>query len=314
LFDLLEILELLSKEKVKGAEVNLYDIVSKVAAYHYPSVAIIFSRAEIACGLNQDLSKQYIRSIKEGRVHLELDPDSDPINEILEFLTNKERYRGLDKLVNDLEQEVAVLESNNDDLRRQLSKKSKTNKALGIEVEELKLKVIGDKEYRKLKAERDELLPRVDQLRMENRTFSTMIADLKGENRALREKVAESESSPATQEITLEVDALDDDEAIDIGRMPKTFTIPIFEETFLSSIKRLDVAIQRKAWDYANGFAATRKDIWKKTCPLKGLKGYYRIKFEQAYRIMLKWENGDAMHFIEVVRRQDMDTWIKNKS
>lgn len=138
-----------------------------------------------------------------------------------------------------------------------------------------------------------------------------MIADQRGEIRILREKVVELESTPAAEEMTLKVD---EDEVIDIERMPKSFTFPVFEDSFLESMNRLDVAIQRKAWDDANGFAAARKDIWRKTCPLKGLKGYYRIKFDPSYRIMLKWENGDPMYFIEVIPRQEMETWIKNRS
>jgi hypothetical protein len=314
LFDLFEILEILIKDKVKGAPVNVYDIISKVAAYHYPSVAIIFSRAEMTDCTDPELIEEYMTRIKQSRVHLELDPDSDPIKGIYDQIKKKDYYKKLEESIEKLTEKVSDLELTISQLKSQLKEKSSTNKRLGNEVKELNLKVIGDKEYRTVKAERDSLLPRVEQLKMDNKTYSTMIADLKGENRALREKVAELESTPANEAMPLEMDLSDDGEAVDINRMPKTFTIPIFEESFINSLKRLDVAIQRKAWDDANGFAATRKDTWRKTCPLKGLKGYYRIKFDPNYRIMLKWENGDPMHFIEVIPRQEMETWIKNKA
>jgi len=198
--------------------------------------------------------------------------------------------------------------------KSQIKEKSSTNKRLGKEIERLTSKVIGDKEYRTVKAERDELLLRVDKLRMENKTYSSMIADLRGEKRILREKGARLESAQVNDTMPLEIDEPEDSVVIDIERMPKSFTFPVFEDSFIESMKRLDVAIQRKAWDDANGFAATRKDIWRKTCLLKGPKGYYQIKFDPNYRIMLKWENGDAMHFVEVIPRQEMETWIKNKS
>lgn len=298
-----------------GSDLDNFSIFEKLAVYHFPALCIFFSRAEIAVSIADEEKIKLIKTrIKESRILLGLDPESDPVNEIYNLFQMKNDYNKLEEEAEKLSIEVSDLEKAKSQLKTQLDEKSKTNKKLGKEVEELKLKVIGDKEYQMVKAERDMLFPRVEQLRMENKTYSNMIADLKGENRALREKVAELESTPADEAMPLERDESDDGEAVDINRMPKTFTIPIFEESFQNSLKRLDVALQRKAWDDSNGFAATRKDIWRKTCPLKGLKGYYRIKFDPSYRIIFKWENGDAMRFIEVIPRQDLETWIKNKS
>ena len=282
---------------------------------NFPAMSVILNRAAIGSFPedNEDL-EQFIDNIKDSRIRLGLDMETDPVFEVCNWLKKKQYYL-------DLENEVENERSDNNiaygkiyDLKREVKERSKTNKKLGKEVEEWKKKAIGDKEYQALKKERDELLYKVDQLKMELKNCKSLITEAKDEKKALQDSIDEQESIPAMQEDIEEDDDGMDESGLDVNlrRLPKKFVYPTFEDSYYDSVEKLDVPTKSKAWDAANGFASSREDIWKLTVGIKGAPGYYRIKFHNGYRLMIQWEQEKTLRIIEVIHRQNLETWIRN--
>ena len=282
---------------------------------HFPSIGIFLYRAIVIDNLFDTEGVEVLMElIKHSRIRLDLDPDDDPLFKVVKTMNNLEYFEDFEAEISNLKSIIDEARSEIKSLKHQVKERSKTNKRLGKEVEEWKKKAIGDKEYQALKKERDELLYKVDQLKMDLKTCKSLITEAKDEKKALQDRIDEQELIPAIQEDIEEDDDGMDESGLDVNlrRLPKKFVYPTFEDSYYQSVEKLDVPTKSKAWDAANGFASSREDIWKHTEEFKGAPGYYRIKFHNGYRLIIQWKPEKTVRIIEVIHRNNLETWIKN--
>ena len=57
--------------------------------------------------------------------------------------------------------------------------------------------------------------------------------------------------------------------------------------------------------------AAHENVIWRQTKPIKRLPEHYRIRISLDYRMIVRWRPGKSLHILDVIPRQDLESWIK---
>ena len=61
----------------------------------------------------------------------------------------------------------------------------------------------------------------------------------------------------------------------------------------------------------AGRFAAHENAIWRQTKPIKRLPEHYRIRISVDYRMIVRWQPGKSLRILDVIPRQDLESWIK---
>jgi hypothetical protein len=57
--------------------------------------------------------------------------------------------------------------------------------------------------------------------------------------------------------------------------------------------------------------AAHEHAIWRQTKPIKRLPEHYRIRISLDYRMIVHWLPGKLLRILDVIPRQDLESWIK---
>jgi hypothetical protein len=61
----------------------------------------------------------------------------------------------------------------------------------------------------------------------------------------------------------------------------------------------------------AGRFAAHENTIWRQTKPIKRLPEHYRVRISLDYRMIVRWQPGKSLRILDVIPRQDLESWIK---
>ena len=63
----------------------------------------------------------------------------------------------------------------------------------------------------------------------------------------------------------------------------------------------------------AGRFAAHDEAIWRHTKPLERLPEHYRIRLGLDYRLIVHWQPGKVLEIVDVIPRQDLESWIRRQ-
>ena len=101
-----------------------------------------------------------------------------------------------------------------------------------------------------------------------------------------------------------------DEEAVTVAPSGKP-TLPEYTDAFRKTCASLPPALAAKAILAAGRFAAHENVIWRQTKPIKRLPEHYRIRISLDYRMIVRWRPGKSLHILDVIPRQDLESWIK---
>jgi hypothetical protein len=87
--------------------------------------------------------------------------------------------------------------------------------------------------------------------------------------------------------------------------------VPEYTDAFRRSCESLPGALAAKAILAAGRFAAHERAIWRHTRSLERLPEHYRIRIGQDYRMILRWLPGKLLRILDVIPRQDLESWIR---
>ena len=294
----------------------VYDCASR-----YPALAIIFARAAIGSDLGQHLDNMMLLDIiRDARVDLDLEPWNDPAESLFNWIEDRTALKEKTEAENE---EVKRLSSRLEAARAALTEKKQALHEMEQTVKELGRKpemtrepsLKDDARVHDLDTaahqDREETLQR---LRLQVTGLKAEIGaqqEQRGQLRKLLEEERKKRSALSRQSAQAE-QAGPDEETVIVAPSGKP-TLPEYTDAFRKSCESLPPALAAKAILAAGRFAAHENTIWRQTKPIKRLPEHYRIRISLDYRMIVHWQPGKSLRILDVIPRQDLESWIKRR-
>ena len=87
--------------------------------------------------------------------------------------------------------------------------------------------------------------------------------------------------------------------------------LPEYADAFRKNCESLSPALAAKVILAAARFAAHDNTIWRQTKPIKRLPEHYRIRINLDYRMLVHWRPGKSLRILDIIPRQNLESWIK---
>ena len=289
-------------------------------APRYPALAIVFARAAIASNPDRDLDNAVLLDvIRDARLDLDLEPWNDPAESLFDWIEDRTQRKEKAEVENE---EIKRLSSRLEAARADLSEKKQALHEMEQTVKELGRKPETAREPT-LKAEvrgmhgldttahqdREETLQR---LRVQVAGLKAEIGEQqeqRGQLRKLLEEERKKLSALSKQRAPVE-HADPDEEAVIVAPSGKP-TLPDYTDAFRKTCESLPPTLSAKAILAAGRFAAHEDAIWRQTKSIKRLPEHYRIRISIDYRMIVHWQPGKLLRILDVIPRQDLESWIK---
>jgi hypothetical protein len=282
-------------------------------------MAIVFARAAIASNPDRDLDNDLLLDIiRDARLDLDLEPWNDPAESLFDWIEDQTRRKEKAEAENE---EVKRLSSRLEAARAALTEKKQalhemeqTVKELGRKPEKtrepsLKDDASGQGLEATAHQDREETLQR---LRVQVAGLKAEIGEQQEQRGQLRKMLEEERKKLAalsTQHAPVE-QADPDEEAVIVAPSGKP-TLPEYTDAFRKTCESLPPALAAKAILAVGRFAAHENTIWRQTKPIKRLPEHYRIRISLDYRMIVHWQPGKSLRILDVIPRQDLESWIK---
>ena len=287
-------------------------------ATRYPALAIVFARAAIASNLGHPLDNMMLLDvISDARIDLDLEPSNDPAESLLDWIEGqtllKEKTEAENKEIKQLSSKLKAARADLTDKKKTLQTMEQTVKELGRKSESARVPTLQD----------DVRLDDLDTAAHEEREntlirLRTQVTNLKAEigeqqkQRSQLRKMLEEEYKKR-QAITAQsvpAEQVDIDEESIITPSGK-HTLPEYTDAFRKTCESLPSALTAKAILAVGRFAAHEDSIWKQTKSIKRLPEHYRIRINIDYRMLVHWLPGKSLRILDLIPRQDLESWIK---
>jgi len=288
-------------------------------APRYPALAIVFARAAIASNPDRELDNAVLLDvIRDGRLDLDLEPWNDPAESLFDWIEDRTQRKEKAAIENE---EIKRLSSKLEAARAALSEKKQalfemeqTVKELGTKPEKaheptLKADVRVHGLETTAHQDREKTLQR---LRVQVADLKAEIGEQqeqRGHLRKLLEEERKKRSALSMQSAPAEHAAPDEEAAI-VTPSGKP-TLPDYTDAFRKTCESLPPTLAAKAILAAGRFAAHDHAIWRQTKPVKRLPEHYRIRISLDYRMIVHWQPGKLLRILDVIPRQDLESWIK---
>ena len=291
-------------------------------AQHYPALAIVFARAAIASYPDRYLDNELLLStIRKTRVDLDLEPWNDPAEALFDWIEERDQL----KLKKESDNEkIEQLSSRLKAARTALDEKKKALQEMEQKVKEAvnkgveahlpvikeatrvqKIETAGDQT-------RDETLHR---LRNHVENLKAEISEQQEQRGKLRKLLADERkklSALSAQQVTDEpTEPTEEPSHIEPAGRP---ILPEYSAAFRKRCESLSPSLVSKSILVAGLFASHDNKIWRQTKAIKRLPEHYRIRISLDYRMIVSWQPGKSLHILDVIPRQDLESWIKRHS
>jgi len=309
--------------EVSDEEIALDEPLTRLAydfAPRHPALAIAFARAAIASHPDRLFDNNMLLDvIRDARVDLDLAPDGDPAEALFDWIDDqgqrKKKARAeneeIVRLADQLDATLAVLDEKKRALRE-------TEEALGAVVAELE-KARGaaaadphethasatfdagkEATLRRLRRQVEGLKAEIGEQQAERRQLRKLLGDERKKLAVLSESGALATSPGAAEEAAVAEPA---------GRP----ILPEYTDAFRKRLASLAPPLAAKAILAAGRFASHDAAIWRHTKPLERLPEHYRIRLGLDYRMIVHWRPGKVLKIVDVIPRQDLESWIRRQ-
>jgi hypothetical protein len=309
--------------EVSDEEIDLDEPLTRLAydfAPRHPALAIAFARAAIASHPDRLFDNDMLLDvIRDARVDLDLAPDGDPAEALFDWIEERGRREKqaqaeneeIVRLAGQLDATLAAL----DEKKRALRETEEALGAVGAELEKARGVAKADphetdasatfdaeKEatLRRLRGQVEGLKAEIGAQQAERRQLRKLLGDERKKLAALSESGALATSPRAPEEGAVMEPA---------GRP----ILPEYSDAFRKRLGSLAPALAAKAILAAGRFASHEAAIWRHTKPLERLPGHYRIRLGIDYRLIVHWQPGKVLEIVDLIPRQDLESWIRRQ-
>jgi hypothetical protein len=284
----------------------------------FPALSIIFSRAAIVDRPESYLDNELLLEvIRDGRMELDLDPWTDPIEDYLDWAYEK---MDTDFELGEKEKEIEQLKQKVSEAHRRAAEKDRERREKELELDNLIKRTEKEKESRpdpilgsdqeplkEVAAQRDTVLhlkQRIERLKME-------ISAQQNEQKELRKQLLNRREKARSQSLVSETESPRIEHSPEFEKSPKNIPIPEYTEAFRTSCETMPPAIVSKALRAVAGFAAQDEEIRRQSRRLERVPDVYRVRIGLQHRLLIRWEKGPKLEVLDLIKRQGLGTWIK---
>ena len=286
----------------------------------YPALGIVMARngmlQEPTRLLDNDAMGEHIQ---HARITLDLDPWDDPAEQLLDRANDDHRQAVVDsaraKTFDKLTEEAELAKQQKSEKMRELAAKEETIRQLKRELEAKSDAAPSPQTtVSKPAAETTETLTR---LRRQVGNLKAEIGHQQDRYRQSREELQKERKRRAREAHQREKseDAGESNEGLampDPGDRP--VLLPEYSETFRHACHKVPTSVAGSALKAVASFAAYDSSIWRHACGLRAIPGVYRIRIGIHYRALLRWQPGHALTALDLIPRQELETWIRRHS
>ena len=285
-----------------------------------PALAITFARAAIASNPDRDFDNEILLDlIRDARVDLDLEPEGDPAEVLFDWIEERTQLKEkaqaesseVKGLTDKLNETLAALDEKKQALRQ-------TEQALGqvgAELEKTRAsRAPVPEKIEEAASSGSETEATLRRLREQVTGLKAEIGEQQAERRQLRrmltnerKKLADLSESGATAQ---EPGAVEEAAVVEPAGRP---LLPEYAEGLRKRWPSLPAPLAAKAILAAGGFAAHEAAIWRQTKPLERLPEHYRIRLGLDYRLIVHWQPGKTLRILDVIPRQDLESWIRRQ-
>jgi hypothetical protein len=308
---------------VSDEEIELDEPLTRLAydfAPRHPALAIAFARAPIASHPDRLFDNDMLLDvIRDARVDLDLAPDGDPAEALFDWIEERGRRREKAQAENEemvrLADQLGTTLAALDEKKRALRETEQALGAVGAELEKARGATAADphethasatfdaeKEatLRRLRGQVEGLKAEIGEQQAERRQLRKLLGDERKKLAALSESGALATSPGAAEE------------AADVEPAGRPI-LPEYTDAFRKRLASLAPPLAAKAILAAGRFAAHDEAIWRHTKPLERLPDHYRIRLGIDYRLIVRWQPGKVLQIVDVIPRQDLESWIRRQ-
>ena len=285
----------------------------------YPALAIVFARAAIVSNPDRHLDNEVLLDIiRDTRLDLDLEPWNDPAESLFDWIDDRTHLKEKAESENE---EVKRLSTRLEVARTALAEKKQALRDMEQRVNEFGRKPEkAPAPRRKDKAgvhaldgtgnqDREETLQR---LRLQVTGLKAEIGEQQEQRGQLRKMLAE-ERKKLSELLTRNAPAEragSEDEVVVVEPSGKP-TVPEYTDAFRKICDSLPPNLAAKAILAAGRFAAREDAVWRQTRPIKRMPEHYRIRISRDYRMIVYWQPSKSLRILDVIPRQDLESWIK---
>jgi DNA repair exonuclease SbcCD ATPase subunit len=292
----------------------VYDCASR-----YPALAIVLGRAAITSNPDRDLENAMLLDvIRDARIDLDLEPWNDPAESLFDWIEDRTQLKEKTAAENE---EIEELSDRLEAARADLSEKKQALREMEQRVEALAPKAEQAREPSQKDDAGEHSLETADpqdrqetlqRLRLQVTGLKAEIGEQQEQRGQLRRMLEEERKklSALSKEIPPTEQANTDAEAVTVAPSGKP-TLPEYTDAFRKTCESLPSTLAAKAILAAGRFAAHEHAIWQQTKPIKRLREHYRIRLGADYRMIVRWRPGQSLRILDVIPRQDLESWIK---
>lgn len=290
-------------------------------APRYPALAIVFSRAAIASYPDRHLDNEILLDIvRDARIDLDLEPWNDPAESVFDWIENRTLREEKEEAENE---KIKQLSSRLKTARAALAEKKQALRDMQQMVDDVGRKpekdyepqakdvFSGDPPEIASNQDREKTLQRLRVRVTELKAEISAQQEQRGQLRKLLKQEREKSSAMSSQKTPVDrAGAEEDAEILEPSGRP---ILPEYSDAFRRACESLLPSLVAKAIMAAGSFAAHDNTIWRQTKPLKRLPEHYRIRINLDYRMIVRWQPGKSLRILDVVPRQELESWIKRR-
>jgi hypothetical protein len=286
----------------------------------FPALSIVFARAFIVGNPNRHLDiSMLLDVIRSARVEIGLDLLGDPVEDHVDWWTDEaeekeeedRRSEELRRLASEtvrarreVEQKANELEEKEKQLQEVISKMDEERRRVSADTRFLSTPSTDETPGDKGTVLR--LRQRIESLKEEIRSQQEQRRPLRRELQAEREKALSPERPESNRESSTESDG-----PLTQSREVRKVLVPQYAPAFCRACESMGSPVVAKALKASVGFATNDPLVWRRTKPVQRMPGFYRIRLEKDYRLMLHWEAERKLEVLDLIPRSQLETWIR---
>lgn len=297
---------------------------SHILRHKFPAMGIVFARAAVMQCPDRILDNEYlVEVVHECRGELGLELWGDPIeqvvcNEEIEHYKRDRKSKDAEE-ENNLRRELAAA--------REQAKLSSTRLTdADAELQKIKKELAAKERDRKESDDKQMVAPEgpspeqratMERLRRQIENLKVEISNQQEQRQKLRQQLereqrsAEQSQVPASQS---EESGSSDEQVEMPTKSERRVVVPEYKESFKSACSNLPAAVAGAALKALSGIAAYDAATWKNFRSIKQLSNIYRIRIGIHYRLLILWLPGERLYALDLIPRQDLESWIKRNA
>ncbi len=290
-------------------------------AFHrkFPALSILFARAALQQKPDRWLDNELlVENVHQARIEIGLDPWGDPADELFDAAEDD-----FEEKRNDVAQGVREAE-----LHEQLAEAREQARATSTKLAEADaaLKTLNRESKRKAarlekagdthppsaaEAELSEARDRTERLRRQVENLKAEVGNQQEARRNLREQLERERRRAQRKQPQRQSEEPEDDAVAMPDEKTRTLLLPDYSDAFRDACAATPVTVAKNALKAIACFAAYDSSLWRHTRAIKQLPGIYRIRIGIHHRLLLRWLPGQSLTVLDLIPRQDLESWIK---